>query len=145
MARVLGQSGTAWKLKGRSRRGGLLSRYQHDLGERGEEVAVLWLKRRGFAIEWRRFRGAGGEVDIVAVDEEGLVFVEVKTRASRGVGHGAEAVTVAKQRAICQAAAVYLMRHGQERPARFAVLQVDERHGRYDVTWMDHAFEANPW
>lgn len=51
-----------------------------DRGRTGEERAATYLEGRGFEILKKRFRGGGGEVDIIAREGEVLVFVEVKTR-----------------------------------------------------------------
>lgn len=51
-------------------------------GKRGEDLACRFLRRRGYKILYRNFRGRrGGEIDIVCRDRDTLVFVEVKTRA----------------------------------------------------------------
>jgi hypothetical protein len=49
------------------------------LGAHGERLAIRRLRRDGYRIIARNFRGA--EVDVVAMDRDTLVFVEVKTRA----------------------------------------------------------------
>ncbi|MFC1526434.1 ribonuclease HII [Candidatus Latescibacterota bacterium] len=50
-----------------------------DVGERGEREAGRYLEEHGFHILERRYRGAGGEIDLIARDGECVVFVEVKT------------------------------------------------------------------
>jgi putative endonuclease len=50
------------------------------LGRRGEELAVRYLRRRGFAVVARNVRSARGEIDLIAFDGTTLAFVEVKTR-----------------------------------------------------------------
>lgn len=66
-----------------------------EVGRRGENAAVRFLKKAGFKILRRNFRPRrGGELDIVARDRDILVFVEVKSRSSdefgrpaTGIGH----------------------------------------------------------
>lgn len=56
-------------------------------GKRGEDLACRFLRRRGYKILYRNFRGRrGGEIDIVCRDRDTLVFVEVKTRADEDFG-----------------------------------------------------------
>ncbi len=56
-------------------------------GKRGEDLACRFLRRRGYKILYRNFRGRrGGEIDIVCRDRDTLVFVEVKTRANEDFG-----------------------------------------------------------
>src|SRR6266446_6198986 len=71
------------------------------LGARGEELAARYLRRHGFKILYRNFRGRqGGEIDLVCRDRDTLVFVEVKTRTSEDFGRPLEAVNRPKQRRI---------------------------------------------
>jgi len=85
-------------------------RQRIPLGRRGEEIAARHLKRCGYRILARNYRGAGAEVDLVAVEDETLVFVEVKTRNETGFGSAAEAVDEHKQEQIRQAARSYAAR-----------------------------------
>jgi putative endonuclease len=71
------------------------------LGARGEKLAARYLRRHGFKILYRNFRGRqGGEIDLVCRDQDTLVFVEVKTRASEDFGRPLEAVNRQKQRRL---------------------------------------------
>ena len=68
------------------------------LGARGEKLAAGYLRRRGFKILYRNFRGRqGGEIDLVCRERDTLVFVEVKTRTREDFGRPLEAVNRAKQ------------------------------------------------
>jgi putative endonuclease len=79
-----------------------------SLGERGEDAAATFLKRRGFRILARGLDSRLGELDIIAVDGRTIVFVEVKTRRSTDAGHPAEAIDPRKERRMTQAAMGYL-------------------------------------
>src|SRR5499427_2382305 len=62
-------------------------------GALGEKLACRYLKRNGYKILFRNFRGrSGGEIDVVCREDDTLVFVEVKTRASEGFGRPIEAI-----------------------------------------------------
>ena len=106
------------------------------LGQRGEAAAAKFLKRLRYKIVARGQRDGLGELDLVAVDLRGergptVVFVEVKTRASHGAGHPADAVDEQKQQKLTRVALSYLRRHGLlEYPSRFDVIA---------VTWSDRA------
>lgn len=96
------------------------------LGARGEAIAARQLERRGYTIIERNVRLGRGEIDMVALDGETVVFVEVK--GNRGRRHGApeEMVTPAKQRRLTMLASWYLLRQRWlGRPARFDVVAVD--------------------
>jgi putative endonuclease len=62
------------------------------LGDAGERFAERSLSEKGWAVVARKWRGDGGEVDLVALDGDILVFVEVKTRRGAGYGAAEEAV-----------------------------------------------------
>jgi putative endonuclease len=79
-----------------------------ELGERGEDIAAQFLRRRGYKILVRRFKSRGGEIDIVCRDGDWLVFVEVKTRASEQLGAPSESVQWEKQSHLSKAALDYL-------------------------------------
>lgn len=84
---------------------------RQGLGRLGERLAAERLVGCGYRILERNFRCQHGEIDIVAEDEQDLVFVEVKTRRGSAFGRPEEAVTVRKQRKIVQVATCYLDLH----------------------------------
>lgn len=97
-----------------------------ELGREGEDTAVRHLESSGYRILTRGFRMFRGEIDIVALDGDTLVFVEVKTRTSEDFGFPEEAVTPAKQSQIRKIARGYLIREKLgDIPCRFDVLAVD--------------------
>ncbi len=78
------------------------SRPQHlQRGVRGEKLACRFLRHKGYKILYRNFKGrSGGEIDVVCRDQDTLVFVEVKTRASEDFGRPIAAVDRQKQKRI---------------------------------------------
>ncbi len=66
------------------------------LGRYGEDLAARRLRAAGMAVLERNWRCSGGEIDIVARDEDALVVCEVKTRRAGGYEHPMAAVTPAK-------------------------------------------------
>lgn len=68
-----------------------------ELGARGEEAAARFLVRRGYDVLERNWKCYAGEADIIARDEENLIFCEVKTRKDCQKGFPAEAVTAEKR------------------------------------------------
>lgn len=93
-------------------------------GHSGEEYAALFLQARGLHIVARNWRCRLGEIDLIARDGATLVFVEVRQRASRSYGGAAESITIAKQRKLSAAAALYLASLGREVPCRFDALLI---------------------
>lgn len=93
------------------------------LGERGEDFAARYLRRKGYRIVGRRVAVARGDIDLVAIDGDTVVIVEVKTRSSDLAGGPAAAVDEAKQRQLHKLALIYLKQHGLlQYPARFDVV-----------------------
>ncbi|MBV8360406.1 MAG: YraN family protein [Deltaproteobacteria bacterium] len=92
-------------------------------GRRAEQVAARHLKRCGYLILARNYRAAGAEIDLVALDDSTLVFVEVKFRAGPGFGTPIEAVDLEKRERIRRAARAFA-EHQQipDLPARFDVV-----------------------
>jgi putative endonuclease len=115
------------------------------LGRQGESVTARYLKRHGYKIIARGHRLWPGEIDLVAVRGETIVFVEVKTRQSQEAGHPSEAVGPAKQRRLTRLAVTFLKRHGLlEHPARFDVVAVTWPEGqrRPMIEHIQNAFDA---
>ncbi len=78
-------------------------------GVSGEKLAGRFLRRNGYKILRRNFRGrTGGEIDIVCRDGDTLVFVEVKTRTSQDFGRPFEAIRADQQRRISLGALAWL-------------------------------------
>jgi putative endonuclease len=95
----------------------------HSLGKLGEEFAIDYLKGKKFQILKTGFRFHRGEIDIIAYDEDMLVFVEVKTRRDQQFGSPEEAVTPSKQEQLRRIAQGFLtLNRLEDTPCRFDVL-----------------------
>ena len=95
------------------------------LGERGEREAARYLRRQGYRILFTRLRHRYGEIDVLAVEDKTVVFVEVKTRRSKLHGQPAEAVTAERQQRLTRAALAFLKSHGLlEYASRFDIVEV---------------------
>lgn len=96
------------------------------LGREGEEEAAAFLLSLGYRVRERNVRFRTGEIDIVAVEGDYLVFVEVKTRRGERFGTAVEAITPAKQHQLVRLAALYLAGKGLEScRCRFDVVAVE--------------------
>ncbi|MEP6685790.1 MAG: YraN family protein [Verrucomicrobiota bacterium] len=96
------------------------------LGARGENLAARFLRRNGYKILYRNFRGrSGGEIDLVCRDGDTLVFVEVKTRTSENFGRPFDAVGREKQKRISRGGLAWLrLLDNPEILFRFDVVEV---------------------
>ena len=98
----------------------------HARGARGEKLAARFLRKNGYKVLYRNFRGRrGGEIDIVCRDDDTLVFVEVKTRNTDAFGRPGEAIRRDQKRRISQGALAWLrMLDNPDIPFRFDVVEV---------------------
>jgi putative endonuclease len=79
------------------------------LGKRGENLACQFLRKNGYKILYRNFRGrTGGEIDIVCRDRDTLVFVEVKTRTGEDFGRPFEAIDRKQRKRISRGGLAWL-------------------------------------
>jgi len=115
-------------------------------GNRGERRAARYLKRNGFRILARQYQNHIGEIDIIALDGNTVVFVEVKTRKSHNKGAPYEAVHQAKQNKIAKIALVFLKAQGWlDRSCRFDIVSVTwpEHASQPEIVHYPHAFEPD--
>lgn len=84
---------------------------RQSLGRWGERIAAEYLSKCGYTILEHNARTPYGELDLIASQGDLLVFVEVKTRASRSLGPPEISVTAAKQTHLLSAAQSYLQDH----------------------------------
>jgi putative endonuclease len=82
-------------------------------GKRGEEIAVEFLTKKGIKIIDRNFRIRGDEIDIIGLENNTLVFFEVKTRVSTEFGSPLEAITYWKLRSLIKTAQFYKLKHSR--------------------------------
>ena len=96
------------------------------LGTRGEKLAGQFLRRNGYKILYRNFRGrTGGEIDLVCRDRDTLVFVEVKTRTREDFGRPLDAVDRDKRKRLPRGGLAWLRLLGDpDILFRFAVVEV---------------------
>ena len=83
----------------------------HELGKKGEEAAACFLERREYEILDRNWKCIAGEADIVALQDDTLCFIEVKTRKDAQKGFPSEAVDTRKRSRYERIAACYLKDH----------------------------------
>lgn len=81
------------------------------IGLSGEWKAARYLQKQGMKILQKRYRTSHGEIDLIAMDGEGLVFVEVKNRPAGKMGDGISAVDRQKRKRLRFAAQYYLSAH----------------------------------
>lgn len=116
---------------------------KRELGERYESIAARYYEQNGFTILQRNWQAGHCEIDLVAKNENLLVFVEVKG-GGQSMGHPAYRVDQRKREKLIQAAQAYLSSHNPgDRDIRFDVLVVmREKDGRRKIECFEGAITA---
>jgi putative endonuclease len=95
------------------------------IGARSEDRAARLLLDRGYRIVERNFKVKLGELDIVAIDGDTLVFVEVRSRAGDRYGSAIDAIGHKKRQQVSRVAAMYLaLRRPTQPRTRFDVVAI---------------------
>lgn len=113
-----------------------------DVGDEGELRAVALLEAKGFWIVERNYRCKAGELDIIALDGDTLVFVEVRSRTDDEHGDAIESVNWRKQRKVRGVAEIYLAhRCPAQDEFRFDVVAINGP-SEADITHYDDAWRG---
>jgi len=96
-----------------------------EKGALGENMAVNYLKSKGYKIIDRNYRTSIGEIDIIAIKDNILAFIEVKSRTNLNYGYPYEAVNWKKQEKIIKSSYIY-MKHKNlyEYQIRYDIIEV---------------------
>jgi putative endonuclease len=111
-----------------------------ETGANGEELAAGWLIKAGYKIRDRNWKSGKTEIDIIAENNNFIVFVEVKSRSSDYQVHPRDAVNVPKQRTIIFAASNYLNRFNIDKESRFDIITVVFNGKEYEIEHIEDAY-----
>lgn len=111
------------------------------LGQKGEGLAVRFLRKKGYRIIRCNYKTRIGEIDIIAGDKDTLVFIEVKTRESLHYGRPFEAVDRRKRKKIANVAMQYLKTLREVPPCRFDIVSICFNNGIPELELIKDAFE----
>jgi putative endonuclease len=113
-------------------------------GIRGEDLAVTYLKKKGYKVIERNYRCQWGEIDLIARHKGTLIFVEIKSRSSSDFGLPQDAVDRFKQEKLIQAAKAYMAEHHVKEtiPARFDVVAVNLTPSGPEMELIKDAFQT---
>ena len=114
------------------------------IGDKGEDFAASYFEKQGYKIKARNVHSRYGEIDLIAENEDTVVFVEVKTRSHDSLDRAADAVTPAKQKKIILTALHYISENHTDKIMRFDVFEVYHANGRiYKFNHIKNAFEGS--
>lgn len=114
--------------------------YKQKIGKEGEDIAKKYLKQKGYTIIEQNFRCKQGEIDIIALDKQEIVFVEVKTRTNTRYGLASEAVNSQKKKHILGAIKYYIHKRNLEN--KFIRIDVIEIYMKKQKAYINHIKQA---
>lgn len=85
--------------------------YQKQIGDIGEKIAEDYLVEKGYQVLDHKFITRFGELDLVTLDRDCVVFVEVKARTSMAFGTPEDSITPAKLERLEKAALLWMQAH----------------------------------
>jgi putative endonuclease len=121
-----------------------LSLLKKLLGREGEDLAARFLTKQGYRILERNYSTRSGEIDLIALHDGDVVFVEVKTRSGDAFGAPELAVTPRKQQRMVKAALAYIKyKKLHQVPCRFDVVAITAAAEQEEVELIPNAFEMD--
>ena len=114
--------------------------YKHKTGSEGEKIAKEYLEQKGYTILERNFSCNQGEIDIIALDNQEIVFIEVKTRTNMNYGLASEAVNRQKKMHLIKTIKYYI--HIRNLEDEFIRIDVIEIYIKNKKAYINHIKQA---
>ena len=111
-----------------------------ELGQQGEDIASFFLIKKDYKILARNWKMGANEIDIIAENENFIVFIEVKTRSGNYLEHPRTAVAATKQKAIIKTADQYIHKHNIDKESRFDIVTIIKSNDKFEITHIENAF-----
>jgi putative endonuclease len=113
-------------------------------GQQAEDLACEFLTSQGLKLVTRNFHSRFGEIDIVMLDANTLVFVEVRARREHGQVSSLESINSTKQRKLIKTAQYYLQNKSvpHNQPTRFDVVAITLNQSYPDIEWLKNAIDC---
>lgn len=120
-----------------------ISTVQSINGQLGEKITYEWLKRNNYNVIAKNYKSEYGEIDLIAVKDNYICFVEVKLRSENCGYSPRESVNLAKQKKIIKTAISFLKKHPCEYQPRFDVSEVMKKTtGDFKIEYIEDAFSV---
>jgi len=113
---------------------------KQEFGRKGEELALAFYKENKYVVLEKNWRLNHLEVDIIAKNDEYIVFCEVKTRSGNALGEPQQSVTKPKQQNIIRAANYYVLKHRILLDVRFDIISIIFNGDQYKLEHIPFAF-----
>ena len=112
----------------------------HALGKWGEDMAVQYLQGKGYTIIERNYRKGHLEIDIISRNQDGLIFVEVKTRSSDTFAQPEDSVNHKKRKDLMRIANQYVISHHITDYVQFDVITIVHNASGTKIEHFENAF-----
>jgi len=118
--------------------------YKQAFGKWGEQKAAAFLESRGLEVVAYNWRCLYGEIDLVARNENQLIFVEVKTRKNDQYGLPENAITPKKKGHLVRSAMEYINRYAVTCEWRIDIVSIQRlADSNYEIEWFENAITEN--
>ena len=113
-------------------------------GQQAEDAAKRYLERHGLRLVQRNWSCRSGELDLVMLDGDTVVFVEVRYRRHTAWGGALESVDYRKQQKLVKAAQLFLQKESRwaRHPCRFDVIAIEAGSSAASPNWIRNAFDG---
>lgn len=112
----------------------------NELGEKGEQLAIKHLLKKGYTIKEKNYRYLKAEVDIIARKDDILVAVEVKTRSSEYFGDPQDFVNPKKIKLLVSAIDHYVIENDLDVEVRFDIIAIINKKSTFTIEHIEDAF-----
>ena len=113
-----------------------------QIGDKGENLAKDFLEENGYVVLCVNYRFKKAEVDVIAENDDFIVFIEVKTRATSRLIEPEKAVDNKKQKLIISAAQNYIEENQFDKEARFDIISILYSKTKHSINHIQDAFYA---
>lgn len=114
---------------------------QHnELGKKGEQLAVDFLIKKGYAIIAQNYYYDKAEIDILAKKDNILAVVEVKTRSTSDFGNPQDFVNKKKIQLLLKAVNAYIDENDLKEEVRFDIVAIIKRGKAFEIEHLEDAF-----
>ena len=121
-----------------------LSDFKKQVGNKGESLAENYIKRKGYKIIQRNYRCRLGEIDIIAKDDDTIVFIEVRTKQNENFGSPQDSVTSTKISKISKTALRFIQEKNLSGFSyRFDFIAITFSQGKPNIEHIENAFMPN--
>ncbi len=110
------------------------------LGAWGEQLACLYLKKKGYILLFKNWRWKKAEIDIIAFHDNFIVIIEVKTRSYDLFGSPSSAINLKKEEKIREGALSFLENYELDYELKFEVISVLGNEKNYQLEHIENAF-----